>query len=93
VKALEKRTRTRHADSKYSKVEGSDSTVHCPPASQPPQPWRRRYHARRIVSLRTAAALRDRIPTLEFILEHFDIVQGRVTTDGADVKPAVARKR
>jgi 2-polyprenyl-3-methyl-5-hydroxy-6-metoxy-1,4-benzoquinol methylase len=43
--------------------------------------------------LDTAAALRDRIPTLEFILEHFDLVQGRVTTDGADIETVVARKR
>jgi SAM-dependent methyltransferase len=43
--------------------------------------------------LDTAAALRDRIPALEFILKRFDIVQGRVTTDGAHVEPAVARKR
>src|SRR6266511_2026019 len=33
--------------------------------------------------LDTAAALRDRIPALEFILTPFDVVQGRVTTDGA----------
>ncbi len=43
--------------------------------------------------LDTAAALRDRIPALEFILTHFDVVQGRVTTDGAHVEPAVVRKR
>jgi len=43
--------------------------------------------------LDTAAALRDRIPTLEFILAHFDVVRGRVTTDGAHVEPAVVRKR
>jgi SAM-dependent methyltransferase len=43
--------------------------------------------------LDTAAALRDRIPALEFILKRFDIVQGRVTTDGAHVEPVVARKR
>ena len=43
--------------------------------------------------LDTAAALRDRIPVLEFILKHFDVVQGRVTTDGDHVEPAVARKR
>lgn len=43
--------------------------------------------------LDTAAALRDRIPALEFILKRFDIVQGRVATDGAHVEPAVARKR
>jgi SAM-dependent methyltransferase len=43
--------------------------------------------------LDTAAALRDRVPALEFILKHFDVVQGRVTTDGDHVEPAVARKR
>ena len=26
-------------------------------------------------------------------LEHFDVVQGEVTADGADVGPSVARKR
>jgi len=43
--------------------------------------------------LDTAAALRDRIPALTLIRERFDIVQGRVTTDGAHIEPAVARKR
>ena len=43
--------------------------------------------------LDTATSLRDRIPALRFILEHFDIVQGRVSTDGSHVKPAVARRR
>ncbi len=43
--------------------------------------------------LDTAAALRDRIPTLEFILGQFDVVHGHVTTDGAHVEPAVVRKR
>lgn len=43
--------------------------------------------------LDTATALRDRIPALQFILDHFDIVQGRVTTDGTHVEPTVARKR
>jgi len=43
--------------------------------------------------LDTASALRDRASTLEFILKHFDIVQGRVTTDCAFVMPAVARRR
>ena len=33
----------------------------------------------------------DELP-LEFILKRFDIVQGRVATDGAHVEPAVARK-
>jgi len=43
--------------------------------------------------LDTAAALRDRVPTLEVILKHFDIIQGRVTTDGAHVETVAARKR
>jgi hypothetical protein len=43
--------------------------------------------------LDTAAALRDRVPTLEFILKHFDIIQGRVTTDGAHVETVAARKQ
>jgi SAM-dependent methyltransferase len=43
--------------------------------------------------LDTATSLRDRIPALRFILEHFDIVQGRVSTDGSHVEPAVARRR
>lgn len=43
--------------------------------------------------LDTAAALRDRLPTLQFILDHFDIVQGRVTLDGAHVDASVARRR
>jgi hypothetical protein len=43
--------------------------------------------------LDTAAALRDRVPTLEFILKHFDIIQGRVTREGAHVETVAARKR
>lgn len=43
--------------------------------------------------LDTAASVRDRLPALRFVLEHFDIVQGEVTADGADVGPSVARKR
>jgi len=43
--------------------------------------------------LDTAAALRDRVPALELILRRFDIVQGRVTTDGVHVDATVARKR
>lgn len=42
--------------------------------------------------LDTAAALEARLPTLQFILDHFDIVQGRVTLDGAHVDASVARK-
>jgi len=43
--------------------------------------------------LDTATSLRDRLPALRFVLDRFDIVQGRVTTDGAHVEAAVARKR
>jgi 2-polyprenyl-3-methyl-5-hydroxy-6-metoxy-1,4-benzoquinol methylase len=43
--------------------------------------------------LDTATSLRDRLPALRFVLGHFDIVEGRVTTDGAHVGPTVARKR
>ncbi len=43
--------------------------------------------------LDTATSLRDRLPALRFILERFDIVRGRVPTDGAHVETAVARKR
>jgi 2-polyprenyl-3-methyl-5-hydroxy-6-metoxy-1,4-benzoquinol methylase len=45
------------------------------------------------VGFDTASALRDRLPALQFVLDHFDIVRGRVTTDGSHVEPAVARKR
>jgi 2-polyprenyl-3-methyl-5-hydroxy-6-metoxy-1,4-benzoquinol methylase len=43
--------------------------------------------------LDTASSLRDRIPTLEFLLQRFEILQGQVPTDGAHVQPAVLRKR
>jgi SAM-dependent methyltransferase len=43
--------------------------------------------------LDTVAALRDREATLRAILDRFEIVQGRVPLDGADVAPAVVRKR
>lgn len=42
--------------------------------------------------LDTATSLRDRLPALRFVLDHFDIVDGRVTTDGVHVEPTVARK-
>jgi 2-polyprenyl-3-methyl-5-hydroxy-6-metoxy-1,4-benzoquinol methylase len=45
------------------------------------------------IGLDTATSLRDRLPALRFVLDRFDIVQGRVTTDGAHVEAAVARKR
>lgn len=43
--------------------------------------------------LDTATALRDRLPALRFVLDRFEIVEGRVATDGAHVEPTVARKR
>ena len=43
--------------------------------------------------LDTVASLRDRLPALQFVLDHFEIVLGRVATDGSHVEPAVARKR
>ena len=43
--------------------------------------------------LDTATSLRDRIPAIELILSRFDIVQGRVATDGSHLEPTVARKR
>ena len=45
------------------------------------------------LGLDTAAALRDRPVALRFVLDHFDVVQGRVATDGSNVEPSVARKR
>jgi 2-polyprenyl-3-methyl-5-hydroxy-6-metoxy-1,4-benzoquinol methylase len=43
--------------------------------------------------LDTLAALHDRGPALRFVLDHFDVVKGRVTTDGTHVEPSVVRKR
>jgi 2-polyprenyl-3-methyl-5-hydroxy-6-metoxy-1,4-benzoquinol methylase len=43
--------------------------------------------------LDTLAALRDRGPALRFVLDHFDVVTGQVTTDGGHVPPSVVRKR
>lgn len=43
--------------------------------------------------LDTATSLRDRLRALRFVLERFDVVRGRVPTDGAHVEPAVVRKR
>lgn len=43
--------------------------------------------------LDTATSLRDRIPALQFILDRFDIVSGRVPLDGSHVEPSVARRR
>ena len=43
--------------------------------------------------LDTVAALRDRLPALRFVLEHFEVVEGRVAADGSDIEPAVVRKR
>ncbi|HZP37409.1 MAG TPA: methyltransferase domain-containing protein [Methylomirabilota bacterium] len=41
----------------------------------------------------TATSLRDRLPALRFVLDRFEIVEGRVTTDGDHVEPTVGRKR
>lgn len=43
--------------------------------------------------LDTAAALRDRDAALRFVLDRFEVVEGRVPTDGSHVQPAVVRKR
>ena len=43
--------------------------------------------------LDTMAALRDRLPALRFVLDNFEVVQGRVAADGSDIEPAVVRKR
>jgi len=43
--------------------------------------------------LETGAALRGRIPTIEFPLGSFEIVHRRVTADGARREPAVVRTR
>jgi SAM-dependent methyltransferase len=45
------------------------------------------------LGLDTAAALRDRPAALQFVVDNFSVVQGRVPTDGEHVAPAVARKR
>jgi 2-polyprenyl-3-methyl-5-hydroxy-6-metoxy-1,4-benzoquinol methylase len=45
------------------------------------------------VGLDTAAALREREPALQFVRDHFEIVQGRLPTDGSHVQPTVVRKR
>lgn len=42
--------------------------------------------------LDTGASVRDRLPALQFVLDRFEVVHGRVTTDGTDVGPAVVRK-
>jgi SAM-dependent methyltransferase len=43
--------------------------------------------------LDTASSLRDRIPALQFVVDRFDLVSGRVPLDGSHVEPAVVRKR
>jgi SAM-dependent methyltransferase len=45
------------------------------------------------LGLDTSAALRDRIPALEFVLDRFEVVRGHVTTDGAHIEPSVVRRR
>ena len=43
--------------------------------------------------LDTATSLRDRLPALRFVLDRFEIVEGRISTDGDHVEPTVVRKR
>ena len=45
------------------------------------------------VGLDTLSSLRDRVPAIQFILDHFDVVAGRVSTDGSHIDRPVARKR
>lgn len=41
----------------------------------------------------TATALRDRLPALQFVRDHFEIVSGGIPLEGGDVGATVARKR
>jgi SAM-dependent methyltransferase len=43
--------------------------------------------------LDTPAGLRDREAALRFILDRFELVEGRIPLDGAHVQPAIVRKR
>jgi 2-polyprenyl-3-methyl-5-hydroxy-6-metoxy-1,4-benzoquinol methylase len=43
--------------------------------------------------LDSAASLREREAALRFVLDHFDLVEGRVPLDGSHVQPAIVRKR
>jgi SAM-dependent methyltransferase len=43
--------------------------------------------------LDTATALRDRLPALDYLRRHFDVVEGRMPTDGPHIEPTVVRKR
>jgi SAM-dependent methyltransferase len=45
------------------------------------------------VGLDTRSSLQDREAAIQFVLEHFDVVEGRVASDGSHVERAVARKR
>lgn len=45
------------------------------------------------LGLDTLSSLQDRVTAIQFILDHFDVVAGRVTTDGSHIDRAVARKR
>jgi hypothetical protein len=52
-----------------------------------------RFHSLGGDGLDTVAALRDRLPALQFVLDNFETVEGRVTADGSDIRPSVVRKR
>ena len=43
--------------------------------------------------LDSATALADREAALRFVLEHFDIIEGRMPRDGSHVQPVVVRRR
>ena len=45
------------------------------------------------IGLDTLSSLRDRLPAIRFILDHFEVVEGQVTADGAHIEPVVVRKR
>lgn len=43
--------------------------------------------------LDTATSLRDRIPALQFVHDHFEVVSGEIQLDGSHIGPTVVRKR
>ena len=51
------------------------------------------YIESQAIGFDTAAALRDRRAALEFVRDHFDVVNGAIPFDGGDGQPAVVRKR
>jgi len=45
------------------------------------------------IGLDTAAGLRDRDEALAFVVEHFDVLEGRIVRDGGNLPPTVVRRR